>query len=63
MANCIQCGKPFMSSVLLEAASKHLVGDSDEILHAKQMLQVCPQCRSSSTMHAQFPKITGHMNK
>ena len=62
MASCIECGKPFMSDALLTAAMKHLVGDSDEILHAQRMLKVCPQCRASSTMHAQFPEITGDIN-
>jgi hypothetical protein len=51
-----------MSDALLTAAMKHLVGDSNEILHAQRMLKVCPQCRASSAMHAQFPEITGDIN-
>lgn len=57
MANCAQCGNPFMPVILLDSVLNHLTGEGAAVRDAKAMLRVCPQCRADTALRAQFPSV------
>ncbi len=57
MAECSQCHRPFMSTALLAAALEHLSGETDAGRQAKDMLEICPQCRADNAMKSQFASM------
>jgi ferredoxin len=57
-ANCAQCGRPFMSTALLASVSHHLTGEGAAVQQAREVLQICPQCRADNALRAQFAAIS-----